>query len=65
MALLKGEKKQALKDVFLEPVGNILNTLQNIEHNFMCVGRSDHLGLKKKPRSCGFQGVRHVSVQTL
>lgn len=42
------EQKQVLKKLFLNPVGNIVNNLQNIEHNFLCVGRSDHPGLKKK-----------------
>lgn len=42
------EQKQVLKNLFFKPVGNILNNLQNIEHNFLCVGRSDHPGLKKK-----------------
>lgn len=57
------KQKQVLKNLFLKPVGNILNNLQNIEHNFFCVGRSDHPGLKKKSRSCDFQGVRNVFVQ--
>lgn len=59
MALL--EQKQVLKNVFLKLVGNILNKyLQDIEHNFVCVGWTNHPGLKMKPRSCDFQGVKNV-----
>lgn len=57
------KQKQVLKNLFLKPVANILNNLHNIERNFLCVGRSDHPGLNKKPRSCDFQGVRNVFVQ--
>lgn len=51
------EQKQVLKDVFLKLVGNILNKYpQNIEHNSVCVGWTDHPGLKNETKKLWFPG---------